>query len=223
MVLLPAVMVTALAWAAPPADRTLEAKPFTKIDRYEGVFQPGWVTNDLFVQRQVVGAGIGYHVSEVLGVELLGSFSPDFGRADWRGRTRQLVDENRVQPDISQVLYTGTADLQFAPIWGKFAIGRRILDFDVFALAGMGVVQTHDDLAALQCEDDPACLATASQLHPTSDLGVGVRVIFSQQVALRVEYRSMLWIETIDSTTLETKNQATALVTGSYFFPNLDG
>jgi outer membrane beta-barrel protein len=202
--------------------KTLQRKTFLKLNRYEGAFQLGFVTNDPFINRYIIGAGIAYHITEIFAVELLGNFSPDFGEADWKGVTEQLVHENRVSPDISKILYFGQLNFQFSPIYGKVAVGQKIINFDIFGTFGTGIVNTKDDLEALQCTDDPSCIATQSQFHPTTNFGGGFRIIFSRNVALRLEGRSMVYIETIDSTTLEMKNNFMILASGTYFFPNMD-
>jgi outer membrane beta-barrel protein len=202
--------------------QTRQKKNFLKIGRYEAGLHLGFVTNDPFINRYLLGGQIAYHITELLAIEGHFTFSPDFGRGDWRPITVQLVENNRVSPDISKIFLLGDINLQFSPIYGKIAVqGGNIINFDIFGTFGTGVVNTHDDLVALQAEDDPLATATEIQWHPTTNVGGGFRVIFSKTFALRIEGRTAIYIETISSTTLEMKNNFMLMASASFFFPNM--
>lgn len=197
--------------------KTLQPKTFLKIGRYEIAPFVGFVTNDPFMNRYMFGADATYHATEVFGVQLAGGGSLN----SQKPITEQLVGENQVSPDISNIGWFGTATLQFSPIYGKVAVGPGVINFDVYGLFGFGIVQTSDDLEALQGENNPVAQATASQIHPTSNFGGGFRVIFSPNVAARLEGRSMIYIETVNSTTLEMKNNFMVLGALSFFLPGM--
>jgi outer membrane beta-barrel protein len=203
--------------------KVLQPKEFLKIRRYEVTPHLGFVTNDPFVNRYLLGAEFVYHATEIFGVGISGTYSPDFGKADYKSVTRQLIDENQVSPDISKINYFGSVNVQFSPIYGKVAVGARgIVMFDVFGVFGLGLVHTSDDLEALQGTDDPLAKATANQLHPTSNFGGGIRATFGPNIAVKLEGRSMVYIETVNSTTLEMKNNFMLLGAVSFFFPGMD-
>lgn len=211
----------------PPAKKrviqTLQRKNFMKIGRYEATPQLGFVTNDPFINRYLLGAGFGYHVTEIFAIEAQGVFSPDLGDADWKPITRQIINENQVTPDISKIQFYGTVNFQFSPIYGKVAvIGKNIVMFDIFGVFGTGIVNTRDDLKALDKETDPRATITESQFHPTMTFGGGLRTVFSETFAIRVEGRGLSYIEVLESTTLEMKNNFTVLVGASFFFPGMD-
>lgn len=202
--------------------QTLQRKNFMKIDRHELTLQAGLVTNDPFVNRYLGGLSYTYHVTEIFGIEASGHFSPNLGRGDWKSITHQIVDKNNVQPDISKIQALGSLNFQFTPIHGKLAVGKRdIIQFDIFGAFGTGVVQTADDLEALGNETDVAT-RTRSQLHPSLNYGGGLRVVLSQGVALRLEGRGLSYIEVLESTTLEMKNNMTMLAGISFFIPGMD-
>jgi hypothetical protein len=64
-------------------------------------------------------------------------------------------------------------------------------------------------------------MATEFQSHPTTNFGGGLRIIFGESIAARVEARSMVYIETVNATTLEMKNNLILQAAASFFFPNL--
>lgn len=203
--------------------QTFQKKTFLKIGRYEVSPHLGFVTNDPFVNRYLIGAGASYHLTEIFAIELSGTFSPDFGEGDWKPITNQIIENNGVTPDISKIEFFGNANFQFSPIYGKVAVGPgRIIIFDLFGVCGTGAVNTRDDLKALQKERDPAATATASQFHPTLNYGGGARIIFGESFAVRFEGRGLSYIEVLESTTLEMKNNFTLLGGVSFFFPGMD-
>ena len=145
--------------------KTLQRKTFLKIGRIEAGPHVGEVAN---------------HLTEVFALEADLGWSPDLGDSvDHKPLTTQLVEENNVSPDISKLSYYGTLTFAFSPIYGKVAVGTRIINFDIFGVFGAGVARTADDLYALQAEDnDVRALASAEEFHPTTNLGGGLRIVF---------------------------------------------
>jgi outer membrane beta-barrel protein len=202
--------------------KTIQRTNFLNLGRFEASPHAAFVANDPFLNRYIVGTGLAYHVTEVFAVEGTFDFAPDLGEGDWKPLTTQLVNENSVSPDISKLTMFGSFTFQYSPIYGKLAIvGRDIILFDVYGNFGMGFTRTTDDLAALQAEGEPRAQATEFQTHPTTNFGGGLRIIFGESVAARVEARSMVYIETVNATTLEMKNNLIIQAAASFFFPNL--
>lgn len=201
--------------------KVLQKKNFLKIGRGEAGAHIGFVSNDPFINRYLAGLNVGYHVTEVFSVELSGTFSPDFGESDWKPITDQLVNENAVSPDISKLIWVVNATAQFSPIYGKIAVvGGRIIVFDFYGLFGMGMAGTKDDDIAIQCDLIPgeACTETLTQVHPTTTIGGGFRVAFSKRVAARIEGRSLSYVEVLNGTSLEMKNNFILQAMGTIFF-----
>jgi outer membrane beta-barrel protein len=204
--------------------KVIQRKNFLKIGRGELGGHIGFVTNDPFINRYLFGADFSYHVTEVFSLGIDGTFSPDFGQGDWKSITDQLVNNNKVSPDISKVIWNVNATTNFSPIYGKLAVvGGRIIVFDIYGIFGFGVVGTLDDEDAIQCNGptDP-CQTTLNQVHPTTTAGGGFRVAFSKKVAARIEGRTLSWVETLNGTSLEMKNYFILQAGGTYFF-NLGG
>jgi len=202
--------------------QTFQRKTFMKIGRYELSPHLGFVTNDPFVNRYLVGAAFAYHVTEIFAVEVMGSFSPTFGELDYKAITKQIKLNNQVTPDISRIQGYVSGNFQFSPIYGKIAVGSgRIIMFDLFGVFGTGAVNTNDDLEALQKTQDEAAVVTQKQFHPTLNFGGGTRVVFSESFAVRIEGRGLSYIEVLESTTLEMKNNFTLLASASLFFPGM--
>ena len=203
--------------------KTIQRKNFYKVGRWEASPHVAFVANDPFLSRYIVGTGINYNLTEIFAVELNLDFSPDLGETDWKPLTKQLIDENHVSPDISKLTYFGSASFLFSPVYGKVAVvGRNIINFDIFAAFGMGMTRTSDDLEALDTEaNDARAVVTQHQMHPTTNFGGGARIIFSENLAFRLEGRSLVYIEAVNATTLEMKNNLLVQGAVSVFFPAL--
>lgn len=208
--------------------QTFQPKDFLKLGRYEVAATVGAITNDPFLNRFLVQASGTYHITEVFAVEAVVGLSPgantrcaereDINCFDYRQITRQIVNENQVTPDISRIFGYANANLQFSPIYGKLAVGNGIINFDIFGLFGTGAVFTVDDIL-LSGGDG----VSARQWHPMVNYGGGVRVILgkSKTVAARIEGRGLSYIETLEGTTLEMKNNFAVLGGISLFFPGM--
>lgn len=203
-------------------------KTFMKIGRFEAGPSIGFVTNDPFLRRRIVGGVFDYHLTEIFALELQLNYAPDLGQgatgsedADWKPLSKQLLDKNNVSPDISKLTGHGSLSMAYSPIYGKAAIGDNLINFDVYGTFGLGITQTADDLEALQAEGEPTAIATENQVHPTTVIGGGLRVAFNENLAWRVEAKSMSYIETVNSDTLEMKNNFILQTNVSFFFPNM--
>lgn len=209
--------------------KTIQPKTFMKLHRYEIGPSLGFVANDPFLNRYILGAVFDYHATEIFAIEATAAYSPVLGQGgcddpDWKPLSCQLLEKNSVSPDISRLTAHGSVGLQFAPIYGKVAAGNSIIAFDVYGTVGLGITATEDDIVALQAEDEPPdgpAHRTASQVHPTTVMGGGARIAFSESVALRAEVKSMTYIETVKSTTLEMKNNLIVQTNVSFFFPGM--
>lgn len=206
--------------------KTIQKKNFIKVGRYEVGPSIGFVANDPFLNRYILGAVIDYHLTEIFALEAQLGYAPILGQGgcddpDWKSLSCQLLEKNSVSPDISRLTAHGSFGLAYSPIYGKAAVGRRIIAFDIYGNFGIGATQTTDDLVALQAENEPAAIATQDQWHPTTVIGGGARVAFSEGVAARLEVKSMTYIETVNSSTLEMKNNLIVQANVSFFFPGM--
>ena len=203
--------------------KTIQRKSFSKKGRFEASPHFAFVANDPFLNRYIVGTGINYNITEIFAVEANLDFSPDLGDADWKPLTKQLIEENHVSPDISKLTYFGNVNFLFSPIYGKVAVvGRNIINFDIYGSFGMGATRTSDDLKALDTTSgDDRAEVSQHQTHPTTNFGGGARVIFGKNIAARLEGRSMVYIETVNATTLEMKNNMIIQLSVSFFFPSM--
>ena len=109
--------------------QTLQRKNFMKIGRYEASPHLGFVTNDPFINRYLLGAAFAYHVTEIFAVEASGTFSPDLKEADYKPVTTQIEH------------------LDLAPAWGHMnvALNRP-------AIAPRGEAKSNNEIFRLLAE-----------------------------------------------------------------------
>jgi len=209
----------------PPAKKklikTLQRKYFLKLGRGEITPYAGLVTNDPFLRRILFGASLGYHITEIFELEVNGSYSPTFGTdgvGDYKPVTRQITEQNAVAPELSRLTAHATLNFNFSPLYGKVATrGRGAIIFDIYGLFGAGIAYTIDDLKITNSEGEDFAEATRAQVHPALSFGGGLRIAFNKTFALRFEARSLSYIGTFESTSLELKNNL-ALMLGASFF-----
>ena len=219
--------------------KTLQRKTFLKLKRWEISPHAAFVINDPFLKRRIIGTGVAYHLTEVFAIEAMFDYGMDLGDSDLTVLTKQIKDDNNVAPDISRLMAFGDVSFVYSPIYGKAAIlGRKIVSFDVYGKFGMGMGQTKDDgtisgildgednqcpeLSTLNSGSEAALFCqTQIQWHPTTTFGGGIRVIFNDNVAARLEGRSLTYIETVNSTMLEMKNNFIVQGSVSFFVPNI--
>lgn len=219
--------------------KTLQRKNFMKLKRWEISPHAAAVINDPFLKRRIIGTGIAYNITEIFAIETMLDYGLDLGDADLTTLTKQIKGENNVAPDISRLLAFGDVSFVYSPIYGKAAVlGRKIVMFDVYGKFGMGIGQTKDDGtvsgildgADNQCpelssltpgsEESDFC-QTQIQWHPTTSFGGGFRVIFNDRFAVRLEGRSLTYIETVNSDMLEMKNNFIVQGSASFFLPTI--
>jgi hypothetical protein len=166
----------------------------------------GTLTNDPFVYRHAVTVGAQYrpqaHVA--FGVDV--RYFPDLGESDWKGLTKQLVEENHVSPDISKMMYSGTVNLGLFPL--STTKERFVVESRVGVLVSVGVVRTSDDLEALDTTSgDDRAEVTQHQMHPCGGASI-VGDFWWGKNGLRLRRELINYIEVVNATTLEMKSNS---------------
>ncbi|MCK6528902.1 outer membrane beta-barrel domain-containing protein [Myxococcota bacterium] len=198
--------------------KIVQRKDFLKFHRVEVTPMFGYVSNDPFLSRILAGANIAYHVNELFSLEWFLAYSPNLGRTDYKALTNELLTGTEVVPDISRIQFIGAFDIGMSPIFGKIELGTlKIINYDLYLLIGLGVVQTADDAEIIE-GGDPRFL---NQWHLATNFGFGFRVAFNQFFALRLEGRSYIHIEQVDrdQLNLEMKNNFAIQLGASFFLP----
>ncbi len=202
--------------------KIVQKKDFLKYHRLELTPTFGLVSNDPFLRRILGGLNIAYHVNELFSVEVFLAGSPNLGKTDLKPLTNQLLTGTEVVPDISRIEFIGVMDFGISPIFGKLELGTlKVITYDLFILAGAGVVYTADDETIITGGDEKYL----KQWHLATNFGFGFRIAFTQAFALRLEGRSYIHIEQVDrdALNLEMKNNFAFQIGASFFLPPRKG
>lgn len=204
--------------------KVIQRKNFLKSGRGEITPFLGFVTNDPFVQRYIGGINAGFHFTEVFSLEGAFAYAPALakdeedllGSKDVKSDYFLLINKYSADVDISRITLYGNLDVAISPLYGKINfMGNKIINFDLFIVAGGGWTNTRDTIPKGEVVDEKY------QWHYTSNFGFGVRAAFNRWMAIRFDGRSYIYIEAVQSGTvnLEMKNNFIAQLGCSFFIP----
>ena len=168
----------------------------------------GGVVNDPFLKRNLLSAGIQYRPESqasdrsqvAFGADL--SFSPDLGEQDYKDLTTVLIDDLNIAPDISRINYAVRFHGMIFP--GHYTSGD--IETTVGFGASVGAVRTSDSLQALDVDTgNERAVVTQNQIHPCSGT-VMMGEIWKGDKGLRLRMDQILYVEVVNATTLEMKN-----------------
>jgi outer membrane beta-barrel protein len=143
---------------------SIQQRPVFRRERIELSPSFGVSVSDPFYTRLGGSLRAAYWLAETLAVGVRGTFlSPLPG------------DDSKVVP-APRVHGVASADVEWAPFYGKLALWDSILYFDGYVLGGLGA-------------------AVASDARLAFELGGGVRVIVREAVALRLELVDFSYLE----------------------------
>lgn len=154
--------------------------------RFEVTPTFGFTLNDAFRRTALVGAQLNYHISDsfALGVTALGGFSYNSGLAD---RISDQRPEEVKQGAFSDLALLATAELQYAPLIGKFAIfGRYVFNYDLHLLAGAGVGMQSGD-------------KDMDNLALTPVVGIGLRTFVNNSMAFSLQVRDYIYSSALNA------------------------
>jgi len=176
---------------------------FLKTDRFELSPVLGYVPNNPFVQRYVGGVFMGYHFSETFAAEGAFLYAPDLGQNDLKDLTTTLVaiaHEGSGQVDFQQplekMILGATFAARWAPVYGKInLIGERVINFDFYGVAGLGMLSINEYYARYNDDFDPPVETSLAEkkVKVPVNLGVGFDFFLSSSVALKIDARSYLY------------------------------
>lgn len=170
----------------------------------------GSTLNDPFLRIPFAGYGVTWHMNAILGIELQGA-STWLGTASddcYDPRWRPIVCDSLRRPDhvpsfepyLTHQIHAGLA---FAPLHGTLAVGYRTFELRWYFRAGFGAAMLMPDDNVEFTEDGSGLAPT---WLPTTDMAQGIRVTLSRHLALRAELRHCLYVDPVNSTTLELRN-----------------
>ncbi|MCK6506563.1 outer membrane beta-barrel domain-containing protein [Myxococcota bacterium] len=229
-----------------PAYNVVQNRFFLKDQRFELSPMLGYVPNNPFVRRYVVGVLGAYHLSETFAVEGAVMLAPDLGNSDVKDLTRTLVviaadagsGNTAFQQPLNKMTLGGTFAARWAPVYGKInLIGESVLNFDFYFTGGLGILSLAEYSATYNptCTDpatgcDVVELGTAKPVAVVPvNLGAGMDFFLTGSLALKLDARNYIYFDkkpSYDPRTPETEsrlyNAFLATVGVSIFFPSME-
>jgi outer membrane beta-barrel protein len=201
---------------------------YTKTGRFELTPLVGFSVNDAFFTKIQVGAKLGYHFSEWLSVNALYQTSISTSAT---GSTTvcpaneacapATEDQLRQLPGYVESIAGG--EVYFTPVYAKLNLfAERVAHLDMSILLGADWITYRKVLSSAEAA---AGVVPGSEGTIGGHIGLGMRIFFSQAVALRVEFKDYLYVASVPPDVLENgsttslQNQLMVELGVSVFFP----
>ncbi len=214
---------------------------FLKEGRFEIAPILGYVPNNPMVKRYTGGLLGAYHFSETFAIEGAFIYSPDLGTSDLKGLTHTLVQiahegsgESDFQQPVDKLILGATFAARWAPIYGKInLIGERVLNFDLYGVAGLGLLSVNKYYARYDenvPEGEPPTRLDPHESKPLVplNLGLGFDFFLTQSVSVKLDARSYLYPDSkpqydpdVQVTEQRIYNTFVASAGVSVFFPKM--
>lgn len=154
--------------------------------RFELTPTLGFTMNDAFRRTALFGAQLNYHISDsvAIGVTALGGVSYNSSLAD---RITAERPEQVNQGAFSDLAMLGTAEFQYAPLIGKFAVfGRYVFNYDLHLIAGAGL--------GLRSGERDVGNATFTPV-----VGLGLRTFVNDSMAVTIQLRDYIYSSALNA------------------------
>jgi outer membrane beta-barrel protein len=154
--------------------------------RFEVTPAIGFTLNDPFRRTFLAGGTLSYHLTDSLsiGATVLGGLPYNSALADRIGEARPERVEDGA---FSNLALLASAELQYAPLIGKFAVfGRYVFNYDLHLIGGVGVGLRSGE-------------RDVGGASPMPVLGLGLRTFVSNWMAVNLEVRDYIYRASINA------------------------
>ncbi|MFH1131499.1 MAG: outer membrane beta-barrel domain-containing protein [Pseudomonadota bacterium] len=159
----------------------VQSRTFEKKGAFELVGLAGVIPNDSLIVYVPVGVRAAYHFTEQWAVEASFEYAVPIHTG-----LRNSLEKNapNIWLGVDQGI-RGSLDVLWSALYGKVAAGRNVLQFDLYFLAGAGIVSTLDR----------ATQGLLSAVRPDFNFGTGIRTFWGDRWVIRLEYRQYLYLQ----------------------------
>jgi outer membrane beta-barrel protein len=187
--------------------KSVQRKVYLKKHRFELAPSMSTSVNDPYYSKYALNIRGAYYLADTLALAARFSWMGVFGASVYPNddvRTAKRDFQSRIFYSVPQ--WSTMGDLEWSPLYGKVAIFNSILHIDAYILGGAGVVQTD----------------TSAQrgLNPAVDLGVGMRFVAKDFLAVNVALINTTYVDQPAGTTKGATQNLMMLGAGfSVFLP----
>lgn len=184
--------------------KSVQRKLYIKKGRFELAPFLSYAVNDPYYLKYGVALRGAYYLADTLAVAARVSAINVLPTDDVR--TAKRTFQSRIFFSVPQ--WSAMGDVEWSPIYGKVAVFNDIWHFDSYLLGGLGVVSTQTSSLPNR------------GLNPAADLGVGVRFVARDYLALNAALINTSYVDAPAGTTKgATQNIMTLNAGVSIFFP----
>lgn len=226
--------------------RAVENRFFLKEKRFEISPVLGYVPNNPFARRYMVGGIFGFHFNELLSAQAEIMFSPDLGENDLKGLTSVLLERAyqansggeggiAFQQPLDKAALTGAFGVAWAPLYGKInLVGEKVLNFDFYLFLGGGMISKKNfvatfDEAGYQAGTDIVTLTPLdNEVEFGPYVGIGQNYFLNRVMAVKIDLRAAFYIDNqpqydpnVPVDGLRLYNNVIASGGVGFFFPNM--
>lgn len=198
--------------------KSVQRKLYTKRGRFE--LAPAFVinVNDAYYTKLGGAIRAAFYPHDSLAISARFSLMQTTPTDDVKTAKRNLFSRIFFSVPIWSVM----GDLEWSPLYGKVAFFNSILHLDGYLIGGGGVVYTETSAVALpgaapQADGTPAA---ARGVNPAFDLGIGLRFVVKDFIAVNVALINTAYVDTPTGTTKGITQNLMLINAGiSIFFP----
>jgi outer membrane beta-barrel protein len=158
----------------------------------------GITMNDQFVAHNGPGIALNYYINNIIAVGVNGNFYAGLNsNSAFNFQTSRAA---RIGQPITEYQWNLNLNLTYVPAYGKFAaFGDFIFHYDIYALAGGGVISTRP-IAVV----DPDNRTFDFTIRPTFGFGGGFRIFFTRFLAATIEVRDYMFFDELENPSIAT-------------------
>lgn len=207
-------------WSVDRDLQTVQDRTYTREGRLSAGLFSGVMSSEPFYFYLPIGARLGYHFSNQLGVEVEGSFVDAQGVLTHNTKLTNFLDDSRESFDADKhtedrYLWRSHAVVNWSPLYGKLAfLQRKLTHFDFNLSAGAGAVSVERPSENRE--------SVSTTVVPEVVLGTGIQFFATPDLAIRADGRLYLYqgakTPTSDTFFKRLKRPAEFLIGASYMF-----
>lgn len=182
--------------------KSVQRKVYLKKHRFEIAPYVSTALNDPYYSKLAVALRGAFYLSDTVALSARFTLLNVVPTSD--ERTAKSIFQSRIF--FSNPLWSTMGDFEWSPVYGKVSFLNSILHFDAYLLTGLGVVRTET--------------SAGRGLNPAGDIGVGMRFVAKDFLAVNVAVIDTFFIDQPTGTTQSVTQNLLMLNVGlSIFLP----
>ena len=169
-----------------------------RVRRFELNPYYSFTLNDQFVSHNGPGVALNYYIFNTFAIGVNGNYyHGDLNSiSSFNSQTRRAA---RVAVPLTDYDWSAALNVTWVPAYGKFAgFGDFIFHYDAYLVGGLGVLSDRP-IAVI----DPDNRTFTSNINPSANLGIGLRIFFNRWFAAVLEVRDYAFFDKLENTSID--------------------